>query len=408
MPLNAIQKPEAALAKALLAGRQALANSPELAALFVKAQEDGWALDFLTASLAVRLSAYWGGVDFDLAKTVATVLAKEYFDARGAKGGAVTLVDPSTGLAVHRYGPEDVWFPAPVPREGGGLAQPLPRLRPELEGAIVHQASEQARVNQTVNSITEGLVQTEGQRGTGDTRLAILTREGRETFGQEFRERLHERALLHPVLNALTQTDFIVPVAQPNNWQRTTVTRGTLFEQLAQGEPDLAVTVETIVRVGVQDLRSINLRYDFREHLVQVTLNAWVQRLCLALATRLRTNEIITDVGEFNACLSRLQHPPNLALIPSDTIATVQRQVGTPQVIVPLPENVRTAFLVNSQVARIGLDFNTVTLTHVEYHDSARFIARASLNLWWQDPLDVVWYNLGQGMPEVRAEVVRR
>ena len=395
---DALQKTEVP-AKALLAGRQAIKNSPELAALFVKAKEDNWTQEFLTANLSVRLSAYWGGVDFALARAVSQVLVQEY-DATLEEGTAYSLVDPNTGRTVQRFTQDDVWLPAPVPREGGGMAQPLPRLRPEIEGALVHHEAEKERVAQIVADAKTTLVQTEGQVVTGDTRLSILTRDGRHTFIQGFRERLQERVLAHPVINSLVLFG-----------QGSQISQGAgslVYEHLTQDAPDLVLSIETPIRIGVQDLRAINLRYDFQEHLLQSVLTAWLQTLGESISRHFQSDKQyeVADSQLFSSI--RCSQPTNTMLAPSDLVASLRREVGPDQIIVPIPEDIRANFVVSGPVARIYLDFNDVGVTHTEYHDKVQYLVRATLNLHWLENPRITWFGVPSVVTEVRAEVVKR
>jgi hypothetical protein len=89
-------------------------------------------------------------------REVALYLADEYLQG----GDGILVVSQTTGLALARLAEEDVWQPKPVRREDGTLVQPLPRLRPDLEGFLVQWVFDRSREEQHVSTLAPWVAST--------------------------------------------------------------------------------------------------------------------------------------------------------------------------------------------------------------------------------------------------------
>jgi hypothetical protein len=172
----------------LLAARTAVRVSPDLQAVFKQAKAEGWSSERLADALFTRLP------DYVLAQTdlwqTALYLADEYLQL----GDHLLLVSPETGKVVAKLTEEDIYLPAPVSRETEDgkthLAQPLPRLRPDLEGMLVEWHFTKGRENRLVTALAKRANQTELFKQEGDPRLLRATKGGRKQIVDRLREAL--------------------------------------------------------------------------------------------------------------------------------------------------------------------------------------------------------------------------
>jgi hypothetical protein len=170
----------------LIAARQAVSNIPEVSAAFTKARDEGWDADRLADHVANML-----GDHVDAGPTERYEAARYLVDEFTQVGDALLMVDRETGRAVAQITDDDLYVPAPVPREGGTLAVPLPRLKPEIEGYLVHRRFSEARDEQllakmTVRAEKSGLVTTEATQRL----LLAVTQQGRKQLVDELRDML--------------------------------------------------------------------------------------------------------------------------------------------------------------------------------------------------------------------------
>jgi len=176
------------VSRTLLAARQAIRTVPELQALFQEARESGWAVEQLADALFVRLPEYLLDPQ-DLWETC-LYLADEF----SQMGHHTLLVSTQTGLAIARVTDEDIYLPAPVARETEDgsvrLAQPLPRLRPDLEGVIVQWQFDRAQDQKVVQGLAVKLPSSELLAQEGDNRLLQVTQDGRRRIVDRLRAEL--------------------------------------------------------------------------------------------------------------------------------------------------------------------------------------------------------------------------
>ena len=169
----------------LLAARGAVQRNPVLRAAFELARTEKHTPERLAGAITPELERVLEATPEE-AVQVAQYLADEYFQI----GDAVLVIDRMTGRALARFTDDDIWTPAPVPREGGGLAQPLPRLRPDIQGFLVSYYFDQAKDAQTLARVQERYPQTLALRDEGNPRLRAVTRAGRANMTDELRDML--------------------------------------------------------------------------------------------------------------------------------------------------------------------------------------------------------------------------
>lgn len=202
---------------------------------------------------------------------VARYLADEYQQI----GDSLLVISKETGQAIAKLGEEDIWQPPPVPREGStALAQPLPRMRPDLEGFLVHWTFERARDARLEQALAARLPQNELQRQEGDRRLFPVTRAGRKRIVEEVRAKL-------PTLlpkdcsgsSTLFLSHFTVQTEEP---------QGTVLEPL------LRCVARSRDFQGIQDPRTMNLHFDRTIALSRHIANEWVREIARTLSTAAR------------------------------------------------------------------------------------------------------------------------
>lgn len=170
----------------LLAARTAIRITPELQELFRNAREAGDSAEVLADKLLDSLPDYLFDPQ-DLGETC-RYLADEFTQM----GDHMLLISAQTGRAVARVTEDDIYLPAPVSRETGTLAQPLPRIRPELEGLIVQWQFAQAHNQKLVQELAQRLPTTELLATTGDPRLLRVTPGGRRQIVEQLAASLDE------------------------------------------------------------------------------------------------------------------------------------------------------------------------------------------------------------------------
>lgn len=229
----------------LVRARQEIADNPELRGLFSDPPDRDWLAD----NLAVRLSARWGGKDFGTAWEASLYLADEYFQNRATP---IVVADRTTGEAIAHLPAEAVWQPAPVPRESGNLVQPLPRLRPDVEAALVVAHHDQARERAELARRAE--------LGSRVRDTSILTARGRDNILQrafeaareEFAGKLQER--LHGAVSLGRGTQPLTLVATPS--------------------------------IRMPDLSSMNLAFSFETWLTRALSQHWTRAVAATLVER--------------------------------------------------------------------------------------------------------------------------
>lgn len=176
------------VSQTLLAARTAIRITPELQAVFRQARDEGWPASGLADALMTRLPDYLLDPQ-DLWETC-LYLADEFFQM----GAHTLLISAQTGQAIARITDDDIYVPAPVARETGELSQPLPRIRPDLEGLIVQWQFDRAQDQHIVQQLAQRLPTTELLAHEGDPRLLRATLDGRrriaETLGSDLPELL--------------------------------------------------------------------------------------------------------------------------------------------------------------------------------------------------------------------------
>lgn len=252
----------------LIAARHEVQRNKRLKAIFTQARQEKWAADKLAEEITPELTDRLEAPPDQVAQ-VARYLADEYEQI----GDTILVCSPTTGKAFARLRDEDIIQPAPVPRESGTMAKPLPRIRPDLHGFLVQWVFDEEREKQITEAIALRSHQTALQQEEGDSRLLPLTRAGRAKLTQNLRQSL-------PLL-----------LRADSGLLRTFLNH---FDILEEPPKDSALwpVEETESRYGVTaslaDLKSYNLRYDHHRATLAKVGAGWVRDIATTLALAAR------------------------------------------------------------------------------------------------------------------------
>lgn len=253
----------------LLQARADVQRDPELQALFRQFQEHrlnvGYdveeqkeqAVEALGDQLASRLAGLWGG-NFIEALEAARYLADEYSQI----GEGILIVSSQTGKVIAKLDEKDLYQPAPVPRESGGLALPLPRIEPGLEAMIVSWVFEKGREERIEALLAERANQTALLREEGDRRLWIATRKGRA-------------ALAH----SLSEDHPMTLLSRSGGTAGAFLKHFELTLQPPEGQTAAVYRLETTMALRVHDPLTTNLQYDRLGSMRGAVAQGWVRDL---------------------------------------------------------------------------------------------------------------------------------
>lgn len=196
----------------------------------------------------------------------ARYLADEYLQI----GDTILIIDPKTGKAIAKITDEDFWTPSPVPREDGTMAHSTPRLRPDLQGALVRWRFDTEREKETLSSLSEKVLFTplDYEKSDSNPKLLPTTRTGREELVQQ--------------LNDFTPSDII---------QSLSGTTRMFLDAWREGEPSnvfafqpfLGLEAISCSTFGLQDLRARNLSFSVRTSSKVTIATSWARAIAKQL-----------------------------------------------------------------------------------------------------------------------------
>lgn len=260
--VNSLAKP---IPQTLLAARTTIRVRPDLQDLFKKARAEKWTSDALADALFICLPEYLESTE-NLWDT-ALYLADEFFQF----GDQVLLVSTETGKAICKITEDDIYIPAPTRREGQkGLAQPLPRLKPDLEGFLINWQFTESRDQQILQTLTKRVPSSELLVQEGDNRLLRATRTGRKRLAEIVREEL---PLLLPPKVGIAKEFFDLCYFEPSSENDPT--------DLESLSPERAIAK---VVVPVVDPLAFNLQQDPLTTIKHQIMYQWVRAIARSLA----------------------------------------------------------------------------------------------------------------------------
>ncbi len=254
----------------LLQARANVQSNEQLRALF----KEGLPAPELASRLAEELAKIWP--DGDPAEA-ARFLADEY-EQIGAQG--IQLINTETGRIAAIIREEDLYQPAMLPREGGREAQPLMRIRPDLESAIVTWFHDKGREERVLQALAERGHQTELLKEMGDPRLLVATRRGRKH-----------------IVEAISKVELKVLLEAAGG------TSGEFLRFFQYGDPPeghqlthLSGTVTSKSSMGIVDATTTNLHHNRPATLQGALVQGWVREIAKVLALEAREIHGVIDV----------------------------------------------------------------------------------------------------------------
>lgn len=306
----------------LLQGRADANRDLTLQALFREAKADERGADWLAEVMANRFLQLWEGQGTAEAPEVARYLADEYFQV----SDGIHLVSKDTGKIIATVTEDDIYQPAMVPREGGGMATPLPRLNPALEAFITTWTFEKGREERILHTLVERGVRA---LSLDDPRLHPATRSGRSQIVRDVAETTPE-ALLRGTGG--TSAAFLQYFDL-----RTDAPEGG-------SEPDLEGCIEAKSILNIGDQTTLNPHHDRRAMLRGVLPQGWVRGMGKSLAEAAHKR---LEVATFERTDVPKELPGKFWIIPPEAIREFIRPTWT---IMP----VENAKIVGFWKARVG------------------------------------------------------
>lgn len=160
-------------AEDLLQARADVQSNPHIKDLFKRSKEENWDREGTIDKVATAMAKIW---PFGDPTEAVSYLVDEFNQLEPG----IYLTDRKTGKVIAILQEDDIYQPAMVPREGGGMAKPLRRIKPELEAAIYLHLHDTDRESEILATLTSKVVQTDLVKDNGDFRLLVATRNGRK------------------------------------------------------------------------------------------------------------------------------------------------------------------------------------------------------------------------------------
>lgn len=261
----------------LLQARADINREEKLRDIIIEGKKAGKNNEELADTLGSRLALSWGD-HAEEAYNAALYLLDEYEQL----GEGIHLVSTETGKVLLTLTEKDVWDPGMVPREGGGMAQSLPRIRPDLEAALTTWTFDRAREQKIVDALAAKGQQTALLREEGDPRLLVATRQGRTKIVQDL-VTFTPLELLHKCggTSGAFLSHFDIQSEEPADF--TEVLSGVLTASSA---------------MKVSDQSTLNLNYNRAASLRGVLAQGWVREIARELS-----NKVYKRFGEAEGLL---------------------------------------------------------------------------------------------------------
>lgn len=298
----------------LLQARADVNSDPTLQALFRDAKAEGQSPEWLADMVSSRLMGRWEGESPDQAIEAARYLADEYFQV----GEGIHIVSTETGRIVATVTEDDIYQPAPLPREGGGMAQPLPRLDPNLEAFITTWTFEAAREDRILMALVE-----KGQRAIAfdDPRLQPATRAGRSQIVRDVAEMTPESLLRG---TGGTSAAFL------QHFDLRTVDWESPRQTLVHGaEPDLEGCIEAKSVLHIGDQTTINPHHDRRSMLRGVLPQGWAREMARLLADEAHKRTEVQTLDLSEVPIAGLRAEATFWVIPPEAIREFVKPLWT-------------------------------------------------------------------------------
>jgi len=256
----------------LLAARGVIQRSAAIQATFVQAKAEGWDAERLAEAIQEPLEEALQSTPGEV-RQAAQYLAAEFLQI----GDTLLIISRDTGRAMARVTEEDIWQPPAVPRESGGMALPLPRLRPELEGFLYQYEHEQGREAKLLADLAVRTNQTAYLATEGDRRLNVSTRQGRRVIEQEIQSR-GTQVLAGTTGLIQAFLDHFVETPQAG------MTQALIGIAMAR------------TRTAIPDPVAVNFRFDHAHGQHSALANEWVRELARGVSVEAHRHKSATEV----------------------------------------------------------------------------------------------------------------
>lgn len=367
----------------LIAARNEVQRNLTLQRLFKQSREEQWDAAKLAAAIEPELSDRLDDGTPGQAHEVAVYLADEYTQI----GNTLLIVSSTTGKAIAQISEDDIWQPPPVPRESGGMATPLPRLRPDLHGFLVQWVFDEEREKRTIADLATRVNQTELLHVEGDRRLWPATKVGRANLTQHLNDRLP--TLLQATQgNARVFLDKFEVRMEPSNWSNL--------------EPLIKCTAVSRSVTHIADSLAMNLRYDPLTALGAQVATGWVRDIALSLALAAKDKAYAMVKIEYDRVTHTELFDTDFWLGDPRSLVHVQPLVPSSLPVVDAP----LTGLRQGAVGAIVLDPSSYECRSRELFDRWEVVAVVEYTLYvnWVQVMSMELLNLPQ---EAHAELVR-
>lgn len=234
--------------------REKIQEDPNLGGLFTMGVID---VETLTQRLREKLPLDEGVED------VAQYLADEYAQL----GDGILMISSETGRAIAKLSNEDFYQPAPVPREDGRMVARPPAVKPEVEAFITMWMFEDQLEHSVWERVLSRIIQTEGLRENGDSRLMTLSRSGRREIVGKIEQAIPN--LFNSPKGIVADFLQYFPIGvRPDS---------------EQGYTRIQVHLSSLHRKFIQDPLAINLKYDPVSATTAAIATSWVRSLASSI-----------------------------------------------------------------------------------------------------------------------------
>lgn len=224
-----------------------------------------WLRDIIAAPLYSNTSVDW---TFDQVVDACQYLADEY---NQLPTDGIFMVNTETGKTEAVFSEDDLIDPGLLPRESGGVAQALRRIRPDKEVAVISYAHGRGHEKKVLQELVRRNPQNQLQKDEGDQRFRMATRSGRKAIAKDLSEE-HPRRLLESAGGTVGHflRHFHIQDAS----------------RIPEGYIKIEGTASYRSQIGVQDGLTNNIRYNRLGNLKGAAAQGWVRSMLVELSKK--------------------------------------------------------------------------------------------------------------------------
>lgn len=286
-------------AEDLLQARADVQSNPHIKDLFRKAKEEGWDREGLVDQVATAMAKIWPYGD-------PTEAVQYLVDEYNQLEPGIYMTDRRTGKVIAILQEDDIYQPAMVPREGGGMATPLKRIKPELEAAIHLHLHDVDREKNILATLAGKTVVTDLVKDSGDYRLLVASRKGRKhivaSLGQQAPRTLLEAA------------GGSTGLFLRNFWFHTTEPDLPEWAQVLSGKANARSSLR------IQDPTTLNLHHNRIGNLQASLTNGWARDIARQLSLESHKNGPVAEYDFSNGSVI----PGTLIIAPPEMFRAIR------------------------------------------------------------------------------------